>query len=152
MSQGLGSDPALSVPLNALSSLKSLQLSQGLFSWHPESSQTKKCSAETGFHGGSVWGPRIHKGQGVLRISALLSHGCCKQGTGTLCCTHRPQNSQEETFANPALCLGILRQSFHQQTSQPCLPRVFPFWEAGLCRVPWSLHAGTSPSPTVLLW
>lgn len=46
VSQGLGSAPALSIPLNPLFSEES---AAQLF-WHPESSQTKRCSAETGFH------------------------------------------------------------------------------------------------------
>lgn len=60
-----------------------------------------------------------------LRISALLPHGCWKQGARTLCCTHRPQNSQGETSANPALSLSVLHQSLHQQASQPCQPLAF---------------------------
>lgn len=149
----LGCAPALSVPLSTLSSVTCLQRSQGLCSWHLESLQTKKRSAETGFYAEVSGNPVSTRAREYsLRVSALLSHGCCKRGTRTLCCTHRPQNSQGETFANQALCLGILHQSLHQQTSQPRLPLIFPIWEAGLFRATWSLCAGTSPSPTVLLW
>lgn len=50
MSQGLGSAAALSVPLNTLSPLTGLQLSQGLFSWHLESLQRSVLQNQ-----GSTW-------------------------------------------------------------------------------------------------
>lgn len=90
VSQGLGSAPALSIPLNTLSSLMSLHAAQ-LF-WYPESSQTKRCSAETGFHGEVFGNPISTRARECsLRTSALLCRGCCKQGTGTLCYTQGPE-------------------------------------------------------------
>lgn len=121
VSQELGSAPALSIPLNSLSSLMSLQLSLGLF-WHPESSQTKRYSAETGFHGEVFGNPiSIRARECSLRTSALLSNGCCKQGTGTLCYTQGPRTAQrKQTFANPALCLGSSTRALTSRL--PALP------------------------------
>lgn len=61
----------------------------------------------------------------LLRVSAP-----CVVPTG-------PRNSRGKTFANPALGLGLLQQSLHQQTSRRACPWYFPSWEAGLLkRVP----------------
>lgn len=152
VSQGLGSAPALSIPLNTLSSLMSLQLSLGLF-WHPESSQTKRYSAETGFHGEVFGNPISTRARECsLRNSALLSHSCCKQGTGTLCYIQGPRTAQgKQTFANPALCLGSSTRAFTSRLPSLAYPWCLLSGKLG-CPEPCALCADTSPSPTVLLW
>lgn len=128
MSHGLGSAPALSVPPNALSAESAAQPRAFLLA--SREFEDKEVFCRNRVPQGSVWEPCTHQGQGVFSQSLCpppWDHGCCKQGTRTLCCTHRAQNSPGETFANPALFLDILHQSLHQQTSQPCLPLVFSF-------------------------
>lgn len=62
VSQGLGSALALSIPLNTLSSLTSLQLSSsGIQRVRRQRGVLQKQGST-----GSLWEPHIHQGQGVL--------------------------------------------------------------------------------------
>lgn len=134
VSQGLGSAPALSIPLNTLSSLTAQ------FFWHPESSQTKRCSAKTGFHGEVFGNPISTRARECsLRTSALLCRGCCKQGTRTLCYTQGPRTAQgKQTFANPALCLGSSTRAFTSRLPSHACPWCLPSGKLG-CPEPCAL-------------
>lgn len=136
VSQGLGSAPALSIPLNPLFSDES---AAQLF-WHPESSQTKRCSAEIGFHREAFGNPISTRARECsLRTSALLCRGCCKQGTGTLCYTRDPRTAQgKQTFANPALCLGSSTRAFTSRLPSHACPWCLPSGKLG-CPEPCAL-------------
>lgn len=108
--------------------------------WHPESSQTKRCSAETGFHGEVFGNPISTRARECsLRTSALLCRGCCKQGTGTLCYTQGPRTAQgKQTFANPALCLGSSTRAFTSRLPSHACPWCLPSGKLG-CPEPCAL-------------
>lgn len=149
VSQGLGSAPALSIPLNTLSSLTSLQLSSSGIQRVRRQRGVLQKQGSTGKSLGTPYPP----GPGSALSEPLPS--CAVAAVSRVqepCVTPKAQNSPGETnICQRSLMPWLLHQSLHQQTSQPCLPLVFAFWEAGLSRALCSLCADASPSPTVLL-